>query len=55
MMDDWKKTKDENPGFKCRECGSDDIDYRVIDDDHEDIKYRCCGCKRTWIVEGSDY
>lgn len=50
----WKPTKPENPSFKCRVCGSDEIFYRVIDDIHDDLKYRCDGCGRTWISEGPD-
>ena len=25
---DWKPTKDDNPAFTCRECGSDEVEYR---------------------------
>ena len=56
--DDWKPTKAENPDFKCRKCGSDDIWYREwesSDGAHEDVQYECCGCGRKWWVEGSDY
>lgn len=56
MPEEWKKTKIENPDFKCRECGSDNVEYREIESsDHDDIKYHCCGCNRYWYVEGSDY
>lgn len=41
--------------FKCRECGSTDIEYRDLSDVYEDVKYHCKGCNRVWIVEGSDY
>lgn len=56
-MSDWRKTADENPDFKCRECGSNDVEYRDIESDegHDDTKYHCCNCGRTWWVEGSDY
>lgn len=55
--DEWKPTKAENPDFKCRKCGSDDIWYRVWDSScggYEDTKYECRGCKRTWWVESAD-
>lgn len=41
--------------FKCRECGSNDIEYRDLSDIYEDEEYHCKGCNRYWIVEGSDY
>ena len=54
---DWKPTRAENPDFKCRECGSDDVHYRIWESScggYEDVKYRCRGCGRTWWVEGAD-
>lgn len=54
---DFKPTKSENPNFKCRKCGSDDVWYRkweASDGGHEDILYKCLGCSRTWWFEGSD-
>lgn len=55
--DDWKPTKVDNPDFKCRKCGSDDIWYRnweSSDGAYDDVKYECRGCKRVWWVESSD-
>jgi DNA-directed RNA polymerase subunit M/transcription elongation factor TFIIS len=54
---DWKPTRAENPRFKCRKCGSDDVWYRVWDSDDggfEDVEYECRGCGRKWWFEGSD-
>lgn len=56
-VDGWKPTKAENPDFKCRKCGSDDIWYRKwesSDGAYDDVKYECRGCKRTWWIESSD-
>jgi DNA-directed RNA polymerase subunit M/transcription elongation factor TFIIS len=53
----WKPTKDDNPAFKCRKCGSRDVVYRVWDSScggYEDYQYHCRGCQRKWWVEGSD-
>lgn len=54
-MSDWKLTRDEDPGFKCK-CGSNDVAYRTVDDDqgHEDYNYRCNACQRNWWVDGID-
>ena len=55
--DDWKPTKPENPAFKCRKCGSDDVWYRVWESScggYEDVHYECRSCKREWWVEGPD-
>ena len=55
---DWKPTKAENPDFKCRQCKSDEVEYRCwesSDGAHDDINYRCNGCQREWWVEGADY
>lgn len=52
--DDWKPTKAENPAYKCRQCGSDNVYYREINSDYGDIKYHCRGCDKTWIHEGAD-
>lgn len=54
---DWKPTKAENPDFKCRKCGSDDVWYRTWDSScggYTDLKYTCWGCDRTWWAEGPD-
>lgn len=45
----------EKYDFKCRKCGSNDIEYRDLSDIYEDEEYHCKGCNRYWIVEGSDY
>lgn len=55
---EWKPTKAENSKFKCRKCGSDDIEYRMwdsSDEAHTDVEYKCNGCGRGWWVEGPDY
>lgn len=57
FQDEWKPTKTENPDFKCRVCGSDDIYYRnweSSDGAYDDVQYECRGCKRKWWVESSD-
>lgn len=53
----WKETKLENPDFVCRECKSNNIEYRLVEDSdcHEDIEYHCKNCNRYWWVEGLDY
>lgn len=54
---DWKATKDTNPEFKCRECGSNDIVFREWESScggYEDYQYHCRGCDRKWWVEGAD-
>lgn len=51
------QTKLINPGFKCRECGSDDVWFRnweSADQAHEDTRYECRACNRVWWVEGMD-
>lgn len=56
-MSGWKPTKAENPNFKCRKCGSDDVEYDVEESDcggFEDHHYRCKGCGCDWWVESSD-
>ena len=55
-MSDMKPVKPENPNFKCRKCGSDDVWYERVDDDfgHEDLRYECHGCNRSWYVDGID-
>lgn len=53
-MSKWKSTKDENPDFKCRKCGSNEIQYYCSDGDYEDYRYKC-ECGYSWWVEGSDY
>ena len=55
---DWKPTKRENPHFKCRDCHSDNVWYIMwesFDGGHEDIKYHCRSCNKTWWIEGPDY
>ena len=54
---EWKPTRAENPEFKCRKCGSDDVWYRVWDSSdgaYEDAAYECRGCGRKLWVEGAD-
>ena len=54
--DKWHPTKPEAPDFKCRECGSDQVEYNVWSSScggYDDIQYRC-PCGRNWWVEGSD-
>lgn len=53
----WKATKTENPNFRCSECKSNEIEYRIVEDQdcHEDIKYHCTNCDKSWWSEGSDY
>jgi len=56
-FDGWKSVKAEDPKFKCRICGSDDIWYRTWESScggYEDAKYECRGCKLTWWIEGPD-
>jgi DNA-directed RNA polymerase subunit M/transcription elongation factor TFIIS len=52
----WKPVKDENPNFPCRKCGSQDVNYRIVEDDdcHEDINYWCPTCGYSWWSEGCD-
>ncbi len=53
----WKPTKAENPDFKCRICGSDDIwytEWESSDGAFDDTHYECRGCKRDWWIESSD-
>lgn len=52
----WKLVRDENPNFVCKKCGSDELKYRIVDDDygHEDFNYWCPICSASWWVEGSD-
>lgn len=55
---DWKPTKAENPSFVCRECKSDEVEYREWesgDGAHDDLHYRCKACGRDWWIEGADY
>ncbi len=55
---DWKPTKPEvSSTFRCRQCGSDDVYYRVWESDcggYEDYQYHCHGCGRKWWVESAD-
>lgn len=53
----WKLTKDENPDFKCYQCGSNEVEYRLHESScggFEDYHYRCKGCGRDWWVESAD-
>lgn len=53
----WKPTKDENPMFKCRKCGSDNVWCREWESScggFEDVEYECRACKRSWWVESAD-
>ena len=54
---EWKPTKTENPAFSCSKCKSNEILYRIPDNDgcYEDINYHCLNCNRYWWIEGSDY
>lgn len=53
--DQWAKTKEENPDFKCRKCGSNEIEYHASsNDDYGDIHYHCTECKHEWWYEGPD-
>lgn len=54
---DWKPTKATDPDYKCG-CGSNDVWFRKwepSDGGHEDIKYECRACQKTWWAEGADY
>lgn len=55
-MSDWKRVADENPEFRCKKCKSDNLKYRIVEDDecHEDINYWCPDCKYQWWVDGID-
>lgn len=55
--DEWKPTKLENPTFKCTECGSDDVYYRIHNSScggYEDYCYDCHNCGKIWWIESSD-
>jgi hypothetical protein len=57
FRENWKPTLADNPYFRCQQCGSHDVWYRVWDSacgGFEDVKYNCRGCGRTWWCEGSD-
>ena len=57
FRDEWKPTKAENPEFRDRTCGSDDVWYRTWDSADgawTDYQYHCRACGRKWWVEGSD-
>jgi len=52
----WKLTKTENPDYKCRKCGSNEIQYRDVESScggFDDIHYRC-QCGHSWWYESSD-
>ena len=56
-VDGWKPTKVENPDFKCRECGSNEIVYREWESScggYDDVRYHCNDCGRDWWLEGAD-
>ena len=53
----WNSTKENIPGFRCRECGSINVRYRFWESScggHEDKQYECLDCRRKWWVEGPD-
>lgn len=53
----WLPTVAENPQFCCRNCGSQDVWYRLWESScggYEDVKYQCRGCGRIWWVESAD-
>ena len=53
----WKPTKAENPDYKCRHCGSDDVWYLAWESScggYEDVHYECHTCKREWWYESAD-
>lgn len=55
-MADWKPTKAENPDFKCRKCGSNEIEYQLHESScggFEDYHYRCA-CGHDWWFESAD-
>jgi len=53
-----RPTADENPGFKCGQCGSNDIWYttgETSDGAYDTYSYHCHGCGRQWrIVDECD-
>ena len=53
----WNLVKNENPNFTCKKCRSDNLKYRIVEDDecHEDINYWCPDCGANWWVDGIDY
>ena len=54
---DWKPVNDEDTDFKCSECGSGDVWYRLwesSDGGHDDVECVCHSCRRTWWIEGAD-
>lgn len=53
--DDWAPTS--NPDFKCPECKTSHIYFRLWESDDgafEDYQYRCQTCRYEWWVEGPD-
>lgn len=50
----WKPTKTENPNFLCPHCHSDNLWYKELDNDHDDVKYECRDCNKRWVSEGAD-
>lgn len=55
---EWKPTAPENPNFRCRKCGSNNIRYAIwesSDGAYEDKHYHCDECGNDWWVESSDY
>lgn len=56
-LSEWKPTAAENAGFKCRDCGSNNVWYAKWDSScggWEDLKYHCRACGKVWWVEGID-
>lgn len=54
----WRSTAAENPEYRCKACGSNEIKYRKVessDGAYEDINYICMRCGREWWYESSDY
>ncbi|MEI4482180.1 MULTISPECIES: hypothetical protein [unclassified Phyllobacterium] len=53
---EWKPVP-ESFNFKCRECGSLDVEFQEYESPcggYEDYFYHCMGCDRRWHVEGAD-
>lgn len=52
---DWKPVAAEDADYRCPECKGGNVWYRVIDSDHDDVRYECRSCPHKWVAEGSDY
>ncbi len=48
----WPYTRSVE-GDLHRNCGGQ-LRYRVLNSDHDDRRYRCDKCKKTWVEEGAD-